>query len=501
MATPRDEIALQERGESIAVRWRVRLLIAAFLIVMLGVYWPTTLALSELWLDTGKTTYTHGFIVLAISMWLILRDERFEQLDPPQNNFGALLAYVACSLGWLVAYRAGIETAHELAFPVLAWLAICSFFGVRSARLAFFPIAFIFFAIPVWDVLNEHLQTISAAMVGYMLHLSGISAYVDGNLVHIGVGTFEIAGGCSGLHFVMVALALGALYGELSRDSIKTRAILVGLALFLALAANWVRVYVIVVAGYLTNMQHYLVRVEHYKFGWLVFAVMMTLFFWIASRVPSAGRADNRKAETGSAERRPSRLVYAALGLLIVPSWSAFAPHSKAPNPPDSEMRPQPLEGWSVSKPATDANWRPAFVGADAESLTGYEAPNGTLVVLYVAAYREQKQDKELLGYHNRIINDSESILDSRSLSRSVHECVVQDGSVRHLLRFSYHIGDLQTASGLVAQLAYGVKSIWSAPVSRIVAVRTRCASDCEAERQTLDAFASSLPSTSSAAL
>ncbi len=40
------------------------------------------------------------------------------------------------------------------------------------------------------------------------------------------------------------------------------------------------------VAGYLTDMQHYLVRVDHYYFGWALFAVAMAVFFLLARGKP-----------------------------------------------------------------------------------------------------------------------------------------------------------------------------------------------------------------------
>ncbi|HEU4654420.1 MAG TPA: exosortase A [Steroidobacteraceae bacterium] len=490
MASLEDEVALADTAQPITARWRMRLLVAGCVLAMLLLYWPTTLALSSLWLDTDKTTFTHGFIVLGISFWLMLRDDRLEQLHPTPSLF-AMIAYLLGSIGWLIAYRASIETAHELAFPVIALLAVWSMFGIGAARLAAFPIGFLLFAIPVWDVLTPHLQTVSASMVGYMLHASGIEAYVDGNFVHIPAGIFEIAGGCSGLHFVMVGLALGTLYGELGRDSLKTRSLLVALAFFLAIAANWVRVYVIVVAGHLTNMQHYLVRVEHYRFGWVVFAVMMGLFFWIASRFPSSAVASFTKPETQQSVKPRRRPAY-ALALLVVPAWALLDPMHSAPVPTDAAMRPS-LSGWVGPLRSENTRWNPVFAGADVEDLSTYEDSAGARVWRFVAAYRKQQQGKELVGYNNHLFSDSDTVVDSREIAPGIRELVLQDGPHRSVLRFSYHIGKLQTASGLRAQLSYGVQSLWSAPLSRIVAVRTDCVSDCEAARRRLDAFESAL--------
>jgi hypothetical protein len=44
-------------------------------------------------------------------------------------------------------------------------------------------------------------------------------------------------------------------------------------------------VFLLVVIGYTTEMQHYFVRVDHYWFGWAIFAVAIAIYFAIARRV------------------------------------------------------------------------------------------------------------------------------------------------------------------------------------------------------------------------
>src|SRR2546430_4831726 len=104
-----------------------------------------------------------------------------------------------------------------------------------------------------------------------LLWLTGPSASISGDIIRIPNGSFLIEEGCSGLHFMIVGLAVAALHGELRRDPWRIRAAQLALMGLLALLANWVRVYIIIEAGYLTNMQSYLVRVSHYWFGWGVF--------------------------------------------------------------------------------------------------------------------------------------------------------------------------------------------------------------------------------------
>jgi hypothetical protein len=52
-----------------------------------------------------------------------------------------------------------------------------------------------------------------------------------------------------------------------------------------------------------------------------------------------------------------------------------------------------------------------------------------------------------------------------------------------------YRIGSKQTGRGSVAQLRYGIASLVDAPVSQVVALRARCAADCEEARAALSDF------------
>ncbi len=98
---------------------------------------------------------------------------------------------------------------------------------------------------------------------------------VEGVFVYlIGVGTFEVAHGCSGLRYLLVGgQALVLIYGELYLSRLRSRITLFCLGgVAFALLANWIRVFVIIyMGGYETNMQSGLIE-DHENFGWWVFA-------------------------------------------------------------------------------------------------------------------------------------------------------------------------------------------------------------------------------------
>jgi hypothetical protein len=58
------------------------------------------------------------------------------------------------------------------------------------------------------------------------------------------------------------------------------------------------------------------------------------------------------------------------------------------------------------------------------------------------------------------------------------------------VLWWTYRIGERDFASGLPAQLWYGLNSLWSQPVSTVAALRAECVPDCDRARQLLQDFA-----------
>src|SRR6185437_7663535 len=141
------------------------------------------------------------------------------------------------------------------------------------------------FAFPFWSDLIGPLQHMSEAAIATLIRLSGLPAHMQGNLIELPGGTLEITGGCSGSHFLVVGLALAALYGEVRADSLVRRLGWLALMGAIAIVANWLRIYAIAAAAYFTDMQTFLLTVDHYWFGWLLFAGAFGAFLYVAERL------------------------------------------------------------------------------------------------------------------------------------------------------------------------------------------------------------------------
>src|SRR5690606_33862058 len=141
--------------------------------------------------------------------------------------------------------------------------------------------------------------------------------------------------------------------------TLATRLKVIALADALALLSNWVRVYLIILAGYLTQMQHYLVSVDHYRFGWAVVAVVMVLFFVLARRFPvvesCAATSPQRAAE--SAALRPSAVALAFAALAVGPVWNSLAAATPAKLPAQDELLPAGAGTWSGPRAVDHEQW------------------------------------------------------------------------------------------------------------------------------------------------
>jgi len=466
-------------------------LILAFAFLFL---WQTNAAFIEQWTSEQNETYTHGSLITAIGFWLIFRNRETYARERTEFSALGLVAVLLIGLAWLIAVRAGIRTVHELLFPIVAWFGVYAAMGRRMAIACYFPFAFLYFQTIAWDVVSPILQHITVIASDVLLSISSITAFVEGNLIHLPSGTFEVAGGCSGLHFFIVATALAALYGELEEANFLTRVWLVVVAMILAMLSNWIRVFVIVVAGYLTNMQHYLVTVEHFWFGWFVFAITMAGYFVIARRLTRVPAASTQTLVRPSSQQAPrngwvvgTAVAVAAIGTapLLNLSSPVRAAASTAGAPDVSSV-----PGWSGPLPTSAA--APTFHEADRVQSALYER-DGTNVEMHVISYLLQTQGKELANYRNSVLRPEEQVVASApSAQGAATEMTVEDPRGAHsLIQVGYVVGSVRTANPVIAQVYYGLRSLVSPVASHAVVLRAACnASDCSEARASLNSFA-----------
>jgi EpsI family protein len=445
--------------------------------------WSTCVALHGQWTDWKNSAITHGYLIVVLCLWLLWRKR--ELLRPVDTRWHGLdlAALVGTAFLWLFFTQAGIQIGAFAVLPCLFYFAVRVSLGRPTATAAAFPIFYLYSAIPVWGVVNGAFQWASVYAVRMALRAVGVPAFFEDNRVQIPDGIFEIAGGCSGLHFAVVALSIAVLLGELRSDSWRGRLRLAAIALVLAVLTNWVRIFTIILAGHYSHMQSYLVTRSHYGFGWALFAVAMTILFVLERGLPvEPGRVRQSNPRPESASVFPgAALLHVVAVLVVVRSWHWLALRPAA----DGTMLPSEPASWRQID-AAPSRWSPRFQGADFKRQGRYTSPDGAEVEVFAAVYRSQQQGKELGGYYNDALG---GLQPSKASIRTVngHPALQQrahDGAGKeHLLIATYSVGNRHFARAASAQLWYAIRSLLTlrSPVSKVLLLRSECQPDCDA--------------------
>ncbi len=467
------------------------LLVFAVLAGTAALYWPSVSSLIGQW---SLGTYRHGWVVAILSGLLIVQARHAIAESPVRPDVAAAALLCIVGLAWAILFKANIQVAHQLLWPLLAWLAICSFLGRAIARECAFALGFIYFAVPVWSVLVPLLQAVAVGVVGRLLAISSISAVIQGNVVHLADGDILVSGDCSGLNYLVVALTVATLLGEVQRADWILRMRLIAVASVLALIGNWLRIYWIIRIAVSSHMKSSLVR-AHAQFGWYVFAAVMLVFFLIASRmrlIPRESRRfvdDPRHAQ--GADMRVVATVAATVALALGPALVASAPRV-AVHAVATRALPEPVSGWEgPAPPASD--WMPVFPAADAVEAGMYRDAGGT-VEEFKARYVAQRQDHKILSSENSIVGDPRkfSVVERHPVAgaEAINESVIEDmRRQRWLLWYGYRVGARSYASPWSAALWYGLTSLRDTPVADVGVLRTQCADDCATARVILNRF------------
>lgn len=281
----------------------------------------------------------HGPIVLAVSLYLLWqsRENLLYPANPkpmPKLGWGllvlGLLLYVIGQSQSILMFAVGSQ------IPILLGILLISQ-GMRAVRIAWFPILFLVFMVPLpgflvdaaTNPLKQHVSSL-AEQILYALHYPVARS---GVVITIGPYQLLVADACSGLHSIFSLSAMGFLYLYLMRhDSLIRNLVLITAILPIAFLSNVVRVVVLALITYYLGDeagQGFL----HGFAGILLFIVaVLSLFFidWILGWFFRDTPLSQKTAQTSRSETAPIRptllfwvgipmVLASVLGYVLVP--------------------------------------------------------------------------------------------------------------------------------------------------------------------------------------
>lgn len=231
----------------------------------------------------------HGPIIVAVLVWLFWGLHR--QIGNSPTRPAPALGWPTFVLGLLVYFVGRVFGISILEFgsqPLVVAGALLLLKGTPALRLAWFPVLYFIFMIPLpgilVDAITGSLKGWIANIVESLLYTAGYPIARSGVILSVGPYQLQVADACSGLNSMFSLSALGTLFMYMMGQKSKVHTAVMLLSILpIAFAANIVRVITLVLVTYYLGDeagQGFL----HGAAGMMLMLVAL-LFFFLLDRV------------------------------------------------------------------------------------------------------------------------------------------------------------------------------------------------------------------------
>jgi exosortase len=198
-----------------------------------------------------ETNYEHAKLIPFITAFLIWYErDKLRAVPISSSPWGWL--FIAMGVLLFVAGARTLQGRLALtALPFLLFGIVLYVYGKDVARILLFPIAFLFFMVPL-NFLTQatmKLQFIETAAASTICNLLGIGVYKVGTTIGAANDAFHftIDEGCSGIRSLMAIAMLSAIYAHFTQDRLWKKFAIFAAAIVFAIIGNTGRLVSIIV--------------------------------------------------------------------------------------------------------------------------------------------------------------------------------------------------------------------------------------------------------------
>ena len=424
---------------------------------ILAIFWRDAADMAGIWWHSS--TFTHCLLMVPMIGWLV--SQRVALLRPltPAFWWPALVWMAGAGLVWLVGEAAGVGLFRQLGLVLMLQGAVAATLGEKLVRALLFPLGYALLLVPFGEELVPLLQTFTAHISVLLLHLSGLSAEMQGVFVTTRAGFFEVAEECSGVNFLIAMLAYSVFAAHLCFKSWKRRVVFVLAALATTILANALRAYGTMVAAEIWGIEA-AGGIDHIFYGWIFFGLVILIVMLVALRWfdrPANDVAVDVSGLDGVPRfaGRAKAVLPAALVLpLLFAGWAFLIGGRSASLPATMTVEAPP--GWRDVH-AGGTVWAPRFDGADQRLLRRFGNDRGQVVTVAIGGYERQAEGREVVAFGQGAVDPGSKWAWSAALPRvegARTERLLHPGPVLRDAATWYVVGGTVTGDPRRAKLA-----------------------------------------------
>jgi exosortase D (VPLPA-CTERM-specific) len=382
------------------------LLFAVSVLICFAAFSETLLEL--VWRWSAQEEYSHGFLIPAISVWLLWGRRSAIAASIGRPSWSSLAAIMLATIMLIVGKLSALYMLAQFGFIVALIGVALAFGGYSLLRVVFVPIIILLFAIPlpyfIDAMLSYRLQLISSQLGVFFIRLFQIPVYLEGNVIDLGVYKLQVVEACSGLRYLYPLMSLGFLTAYFFHAPLWQRALTFFSTIPITIVMNSVRIGLV---GILVNSwgPQDADGLLHMFEGWIIFIACAGV---LAGEVYLLARFRLGKGffevfyppkivasvPQGLSAPSPSRFpLLGCVALLCAGGIAGYFVSTRHEIYPERQL--------FATFPTTIGEWRGRPASLDAETahslgltdyvLSDYANAGGRIVNLYVAYYASQR--------------------------------------------------------------------------------------------------------------
>ncbi|HED36496.1 MAG TPA: exosortase A [Gammaproteobacteria bacterium] len=433
-----------------------------FLIILIvpALFYQTTLNMAEVW--WVNETFTHGFLIFPITLWLIFdKKDYLSKLYPAPEPLVLIITFLLMCL-WLISALTDVKVIMQLNMISIILTLIWAFLGRTIFIYLLFPLLFLYLAVPLGQGLIPILMDFTANATVSLVRLTGIPIYQDGLNFILPSGSWSIVEECSGVRYLIATITLGIVYAYLNYATSKKRLIFIAFAIIVPIFANSLRAFIIVMLGHFSGMK-IATGADHLIYGWVFFGIIIFTMFYIGSFWRDSKDEFDNKAPAAEAYRTKtySRALL-AISLIVIFLFQIlfYQLQSRAENVQNSANNINIIDHYGPwqRQTANKSIWQPILHQPDLTLSENYDASDAS-VQLDIGYFHSQRDGSETVSSNNKLVNPyggewkivSSSIIDTGEFP--VLETTILRSNKKLLTWQWYRMGNLQTCSPYKAKI------------------------------------------------
>ncbi|MBL7003966.1 MAG: exosortase A [Gammaproteobacteria bacterium] len=420
----------------------------------------STLSMIDVW--KSNETFTHGFLIFPITLWLIWQKRQFLSSITPVPEPRVFILLVSILIAWFVSNVVDVQVTQQLAMITIIISLVWLILGRKVLIYLSFPLLFLFFAVPLGQGLIPVMMEFTAHFTVNMVKLTGIPIYQDGLFFSLPTGNWSVVEECSGVRYLIASVALGTIYAYTSFTSYRKRFLFIVVAIIVPILANGLRAFGIVMLGHFSGME-LATGADHLVYGWVFFGVVIFIMFYIGSFWwdPVEVVPENTSSSTGNLINLKSFSYLTILGLGLIILTRLYAYHTNS-NVATENVRAnleftENFDAWQYD-PDRSLDWKPILNSTDITISKAYRFGD-ELVQLDIGYYHQQHHGIEAVSSNNKLTDPYDgdwkitSQVDYMQTHLYVSEIEIRKNGSKLLIWQWYRIGNLQTPNPLIAKI------------------------------------------------